>query len=156
VRKAKAASRLPVPPAAMKLQRQQSRALTVIEGGGSEVTQYDPEKGLKAIAVAEAAGKHFARAKDTRQLFEAIAKKITAQADYIVWRDGVVTAGQPKKNSRTGAKILPAADPGHDIAYRWRKAFCTKGAVDPAKIAPKSSTRPSGARKKESCSGRFF
>jgi hypothetical protein len=101
-----------------------------------ELQIYDPEKGLKSIAVAESAEKHFRRAKDARKLFEAIEKKINGQAEYVVWRDGVVVHGG--KQDR-GTAILPEADPGHDVARRWRKRLCTKGetgtVVDREKLA---------------------
>jgi phage N-6-adenine-methyltransferase len=122
--------------AAVKLERRRSKA--------GAITQYDPEKGLKSVAVMEAAEKHFTRAKDVQQLFQAIAEKIAAQADYVVWRDSVVVhgrgPGRGKKEIARVQSLLPAADPGHDIAHRWRKAFCAKDAdgatvVDSAKVA---------------------
>ena len=58
--------------------------LATIEGG-RELDHYDPEKGLKAIAVAEAAEKHFARAKDIVKLFEAIEAKLKEQRTFVLW-----------------------------------------------------------------------
>jgi hypothetical protein len=53
--------------------------------------------------------------------------KVRAQADYVVWRDGIANPrGQPKKNSFRPEKILPAADPGDVKAHRWRKRLCLK------------------------------
>jgi phage N-6-adenine-methyltransferase len=92
-----------------------------------EVTQYNPEHGLKTVVTAEASEKYWERAKDPTKLYDAIAAKIKAQAEYVCWRDTKVTAGQPKKNYRADAKILPDSDPGHDIAHRWRQKFCLKG-----------------------------
>jgi DNA N-6-adenine-methyltransferase (Dam) len=88
---------------------------------------YDPERGLQTVVTAEASEKHWLRAKDTVKLFIAIEAKITAQAEYVCWRDGKVTVGRPKKNSRASTAILPATDPGQDIIDRWRKDFCHKG-----------------------------
>ena len=48
---------------------------------------YSPEKGLKSIAVAEAAEKYFARAKDATGLYEAIEAKITEQRRFVLWWD---------------------------------------------------------------------
>ena len=121
--------------AAVKLERGRSKAGTL--------THYDPEKGLKSVAVMEAAEKHFARAKDARQLFQAIATKIQAMADYVVWRDGVVvpsreTGYDPKTGRRTGVAPvqprLPDADPKKHVIHRWRKAFCSRDA-DGATVA---------------------
>jgi hypothetical protein len=103
------------------------KQLTLIEGG-RELDQYDPEKGLKEIAVSEAAEKHWRRAKDATKLCEAIDKKLEAQADYIVWRDGL-----PKNKGGRGRKTdfgtengLPEADPGDLVAHRWRKRLTHK------------------------------
>jgi phage N-6-adenine-methyltransferase len=91
----------------------------------TDLALYDPDKGLKTIAVSEAAITHWKRAKDASKLFTAIKEKILAQADYIVWRDGVV---EPSRQSGGRVSVLkpglPAADPGKLIAHRWRKKFC--------------------------------
>jgi hypothetical protein len=50
-----------------------------------------------------------------------------AQAEYVVWRDSVVSAGQPKKNYPGTAIILPTADPGDKVAHRWRKRSMWSG-----------------------------
>jgi phage N-6-adenine-methyltransferase len=101
----------------------------------ADVTRYDPEAGLKSIAVFESAAKHFRRAKDASQLFKAVAAKIDAEADYVVWRDGVVVPSQKTggpKDGRTRGRIavpksaLPDADPGHLVAHRWRRRFTKK------------------------------
>src|SRR5579864_3341714 len=106
---------------------------------GGDLTLFNPDKALQTVAVAEAGEKHWARAKDPKKLFEAIAAKITAQAEYVCWRDSKVRAGQPKKNSPPNRRILPDADPGYRIAERWRKSFCHKGetgtVVDKDKMA---------------------
>jgi len=106
-------------------------------GRGKQAAIYDPVKGLKIVAVAEAGEKHWRRAKDPRKLFEAIKSKIVAQADYVVWRDGVVVPSQKQgkqKKQADGISVqksqksaLPAADPGDVTAHRWRKKLCYKG-----------------------------
>jgi hypothetical protein len=60
---------------------------------------------------------------------------IISQANYIVWRDGIVGYGKHGGDRKSDqiAKvdpILPAADPGHDIAHRWRKWLCFKRSMD--------------------------
>jgi DNA N-6-adenine-methyltransferase (Dam) len=110
-----------------------------------ELTLYDPKQGLKSIAVAEAAEKHFRRAKDASKLYKAIEEKIRAQAEYVVWRDSVVVPsqnlpgagkGKGKRVAVPGPSKLPEADPGKRVVERWRKKLCdTKGKVDAAKVA---------------------
>jgi hypothetical protein len=110
------------------------------------VAQYNPDKGLNTIVVAEASERHWARAKDATRLFRAIEARITAQAEYVVWRDSKVRPGGDGSNQHGRAiisapkELLPAADPGHVVAHRWRKRLCTKTAhgatvPDPVKIA---------------------
>lgn len=89
----------------------------------TDIVQYDPEKGLKSIAVAEAAETHFARAKDSSELFLAVKVKLENQRDYVLWRDERIREGRPRKNSRGNAAVLPESDPGQDVIDRWRKAL---------------------------------
>jgi hypothetical protein len=113
---------------------------------GGDVVIYDPDRGLKNIAVAEAAEKHSRRAwresKDPfarEQLEKAIDKKIDEQVHYIVWRDGMVVPSQKsggKKPDCSSETRLPAADPGDLVVHRWRKRFFAKrGEPDGEKIA---------------------
>jgi len=53
----------------------------------TDLTNYDPEKGLKSIAVAEAAEKHWARARDPAKLFEAVEHKLREQRFFVAWYD---------------------------------------------------------------------
>lgn len=108
----------------------------------NEITQYNAERGLKSIAVAESAEIHFARAKDISQLQEAITAKLEAQRDYIIWRDNVVVPsrqiGKRKKShgiSDRKSQNLPAADPGNVVAHRWRKALKAPDAFEATKTA---------------------
>src|SRR5258708_2945441 len=106
--------------------------LKVVRNTSRDLTQSDPERGLQEITVAEASEKHWERAKDTVQLYIAIEAKIRGQADSIVYRDGVVVPSQEQGGPGRGKRVavlgpvLPEADPGKQIAHRWRKAFCKK------------------------------
>jgi hypothetical protein len=48
---------------------------------------YDPEKGLLALAAAEAAHKHFTRAKNLEGLTKAIEAKLKEQRNFVLWWD---------------------------------------------------------------------
>jgi phage N-6-adenine-methyltransferase len=113
--------------------------------GGSDVVQYDPDHGLRSIAVSEAAEKHFRRAKDASKLFEAIETKLTEQAKYVVWRDGIVApsrqVGGPGRGIKRAAElspVLPGDDPGKDVVKRWRKRLCGRS-LDGQTIVDKRS-----------------
>lgn len=102
-------------------------ALAHRKSNGAGLTKYNPEKGLKHIVVAEAAEKHYARAKDATMLYQAIEAKLTAQAEFVGWWDGYAdkaTRGQPKKNSnRSVRKLRLGRDglPDPMVVTRWRK-----------------------------------
>jgi hypothetical protein len=107
-----------------------------LKAGNGEVTQFNPDRALQTVAVAEAGEKHWARAKDPTKLYAAIAAKITEQAKYVCWRDTKVTPsqklpgagkGKGKRISEQKSTKLPAADPGTLTAHRWRRSFCLKG-----------------------------
>jgi hypothetical protein len=89
-----------------------------------DLAHYDPARGLQEIVVAEAAERHWKRAKDVVQLMVAIKAKIRAEVDYVVWRDSVVPPTGFKDGKRFRSETLPAADPGRLTVHRWRKAFC--------------------------------
>jgi hypothetical protein len=106
-----------------------------------DLSLYDPDEGLKTLAVAEAGEKHWSRAKNAEKLFTAIEAKLTAQAEYVAWRDTVVVPSQKDpglRGKRAGISDqkspLPEADPGALIAHKWRKKFCTDGAIDEGKL----------------------
>ena len=86
---------------------------------------YDPEKGLKVVAVAEAAEIHFARAKDGSKLYEAVEAKLGEQRRFVLWWDG-----QEKRKAtpgNLGPSVVgdgPAAEDfglDRDNIHRWRK-----------------------------------
>ena len=108
-----------------------------------DLTHYNPDKGLKTIAVADAAEKHFARAKDATKLRHAIRAKLKAQAEFVAWWDaegpGAIGPGQPKKNRSGSATILLRAGkdglPERFVVQRWRKHVGTPAALDATETA---------------------
>ena len=56
--------------------------------GSGNLIRYSPDKGLKTIATATAAQRYWKQAKNSRQLLQAIKAKLTAQAQYVIWRVG--------------------------------------------------------------------
>jgi hypothetical protein len=78
----------------------------------------------KLPAVAEAAEKHFARAKDATKLYEAVEAKLTEQRKFVLWWDG-----QEKRRATPGnlgpsqTNDAPAAQDfglDRDTIHRWR------------------------------------
>lgn len=99
-----------------------------------ELSKYNPDKGLKVLAVAEAAEKYFARAKDAKGLERAIRAKLEAQAEFVFWWDTQAQKaerGQPKKNSGSTAGIHLGQNglPEEFVVRRWRSRL-----NDPAKF----------------------
>lgn len=94
----------------------------------TSLVDYRPEEGLKRLAVAEAAEKHFARAKDTEQLYKAIEMKLRAQRDFVRWWDGLgeKRGGDRKSDQyRSATALIPIAGnnglPQQDTIDRWGK-----------------------------------
>lgn len=90
------------------------------------IAKYDPQRGLKTVAVAEAAEKHYARAKDASKLQAAIRAKLEAQAEFVFWWDTQAEKarrGQPEKKSGRSAAFLHLGRnglPEESIVRRWR------------------------------------
>jgi phage N-6-adenine-methyltransferase len=86
---------------------------------------YDPERGLKSVLVAETAEKHYKRAKDSTGLYQAVQVKLGEQRRFVLWWDGQgkrkATPGNlgPSQNADGPA----AADFGlnRETLSRWRK-----------------------------------
>ena len=79
-------------------------------------TDYDPEKGLKGVAVAEAAEKYYARAKDRTRLQEAIEAKLGEQRRFVLWWD------QQNLNSLGNTTVADRRQyPDRSTIHRWRK-----------------------------------
>ena len=90
-------------------------------------TNYDPKRGLKHLAVAEAAERHFKRAKDSTGLHEAVQAKLGEQRRFVLWWDEQEKnpGGNPSQtpDGLLPSKIETAEDYGldRDTIYRWRK-----------------------------------
>ena len=102
-----------------------------------ELALYDPDKGLKTIASAQAIEKHAARIKDPEALFKAIKIRLTAIREFVLWWDGLAKqlakgGGDQKSKNRRDSTVTPIA--GHDglpdrkEIQRWRER--TKDAGD--------------------------
>lgn len=88
-----------------------------------DLTKYDPDKGLKNVAVFEAAEKHFARAKDATKLQLAIRAKLEAQAEFVFWWDtkgpGVNHGGPREKGKKQDDRSVNLVD--SKTISRWRR-----------------------------------
>lgn len=77
---------------------------------------YNPEDGLKTLAIAEAAEKHFRRAKDATRLLDAVELKLAEQRKFVLWWDSHGNPrGGPKANLVESAKFVDK-----DTLHRWR------------------------------------
>lgn len=96
---------------------------SLAKAGNQSVAKYDPQKGLKTVAVAEAAEKHFARAKDATKLQAAIRAKLTAQAEFVFWWDtkgpGANHGGYRPKGKMSDLSSCDAL-PDSKTVSRWR------------------------------------
>ncbi len=91
------------------------------------LTKYDPVKGVKQIAVAEMAEKHYAKAKDATKLVDAIRAKLEAQAEFVLWWDTQVKkshGGRPNgKHVPDLERVIEAGKdglPDRKTIHRWR------------------------------------
>lgn len=126
--------------------------LAVRQKGGTP-DNYNPVKGLKTIAVAEAAEKHFARAKDATHLFEAVETKLAEQRRFVIWWDGQEkqagargSAGPGRGNktaSQTNNSVLTLKSLGQDgdTVHRWRTRLKDEGKFETALIAAQERCR---------------
>lgn len=104
---------------------------------GGSLAKYDPEKGLKKIALLEGVEKHFARAKDAAKLKVAIREKLDAQAEFVFWWDTQANkdkGGRPTKLStgRVGGfdRLGEDGKPTERIVRRWRQKLNDRDAFE--------------------------
>jgi DNA N-6-adenine-methyltransferase (Dam) len=93
-------------------------------GRSSSLAKYDPHKGVKKIAVAEMAAKHYAKAKDASKLTDAIRAKLEAQAEFVVWWDTQAEKqdGRPTRKRFRSETLIAGRDglPDRLTIHRWR------------------------------------
>jgi phage N-6-adenine-methyltransferase len=117
-----------------------ARSTAIARRPRGDLTRYDPQKGLKTIALAEAAVSHYARAKDATGLTKAIRLKLTEQAKFVEWWDtaaekhtGARGDKRPNAERRSrSATALKAGTNGLPQRYtidRWRQKL-----ADPARF----------------------
>lgn len=74
---------------------------------------------------AEAAERHFRRAKDATKLLVAVELKLTEQRKFVLWWDGQIKhrGGRPSKNSSQTSEGFRLRDFGlyHEAVRRWRR-----------------------------------
>lgn len=92
-----------------------------------DLQKFDPHKALKGLAVADAAVKFYARAKDATKLNEAIEAKLQIQAEFVYWWDIEVEkdkGGRPSKTSNRSVKGFRLGEnglPDPMVVSRWRR-----------------------------------
>lgn len=100
-------------------------AIVRANGPARGLTRYDPQKGVKTIALLEGIEKHYARAKDATRLQQAIRAKLEAQAEFVVWWDTQVEKqnGRPRKSltDRKGFLASKNGLPDSVTIHRWRR-----------------------------------
>jgi hypothetical protein len=87
-----------------------------------DLSKYDPQKGVKTIAVLEGIEKHYARAKDATGLQKAIRAKLEAQVEFVEWWD-TAGPGREGKGNVSGRKHYAGRNglPERLIVQRWRQ-----------------------------------
>jgi phage N-6-adenine-methyltransferase len=97
--------------------------------------KYDPSKGLKSIAVAEAAERHYKRVKDLKMLGAAVEAKLTEQRNFVLWWDGAGPGTKHGGKQNRGSGILPGM-PDPKTVHRWRTKLKDEAAfADAVRVA---------------------
>jgi hypothetical protein len=114
------------------LRRDSSLAVRPSSGA---LAHYDPERGVKTIAVLDGIVRHYAQAKDATKLKAAIRAKLEAQAEFVVWWDtqaekvqgargerGPGRGYRGKRRSRSATPFLAGQNglPDRYTIARWR------------------------------------
>ena len=88
----------------------------------TDLSKYNPEKGLKTVAIAEVAERHARRAKDATRLLKAVELKLTEQRKFVLWWDGqgLNKAGSPILTDRKGLMAGRDGIPDSVTVHRWR------------------------------------
>jgi len=92
--------------------------------------RYEPDQGVKTIALAEVAERYFRRAKDATRLLEAVELKLAEQRKFVLWWDG--QAKNP--GHRFGTAVTDLKPPSLDTlgldkvtVHRWRVKLADDG-----------------------------
>ena len=101
------------------------KGLELARQGSDGLQHYDPDRGLKAVAVAEAAERHYRRARDATRLLEAVELKLSEQRAFVVWWDSqdkrAGSRGVGKKvEFQTGNPTLDSLGVDKLTLHRWR------------------------------------
>jgi phage N-6-adenine-methyltransferase len=97
------------------------RGLELVRPGSADLAHYDPEQGLKAVAVAETAERYWRRAKDARRLLEAVELKLTEQRQFVLWWDGQEKQhGGVSDRKRHLPQLGTDGLPDRLVIHRWR------------------------------------
>jgi ParB family chromosome partitioning protein len=90
----------------------------------TNLDNYEPDVGLKRIAVAEAAEKHYQRAKDATQLLDAVELKLSEQRKFVLWWDGQSKNPGSRRGVAVADQQRPVLGgdglPDRDTVHRWR------------------------------------
>ncbi len=97
------------------------RAL-LVRRDGEELAQYDPAKGLKAVAVAETAERYFRRAKDPTRLLKAVESKLIEQRKFVFWwdRQAKSAGARTPRSFRSETPSLDSLGVDKLTVHRWR------------------------------------
>jgi hypothetical protein len=78
---------------------------------------------------------------------EAVHLKLTAQREYVLWRDAQIAGagrsmgGRPR-NDYSSEIVLPDTDPGAVTIHRWRKRLCPVAGYACATMAADAAHAP--------------
>ena len=95
----------------------------------TDIADYQPLDGLKALAAAEIAEKYFERAKNADGLYAAVEAKLSEQRRFVLWwdaqekaRGGWPTEGEILASQTGDAKMVAGEDgiPDRRVIHRWR------------------------------------
>jgi phage N-6-adenine-methyltransferase len=81
--------------------------------------KYDPNKGLRRIAAAEAAEKHWRRTKNAENLIKATVAKLTEQREFVLWWDAS-RFNKPGPNKDRDRPVTISGDAWRKALSRWR------------------------------------
>src|SRR5262249_5985620 len=93
------------------------------------IEHYDRERGLKSIAVAEAAERHYRRAKDVTGLLQAVEQKLVEQRRFVLWWTQQEKHPGNRGSGRGRIRPLPIGNglsagqdglPDRVTVHRWR------------------------------------